>query len=71
MMVRATKIVVCLALLAPSSLFAQEVAVPASTFALMNARIVVGPGNVIERGAGDDRATRLYEKHNARPKNNR
>ena len=61
MMVRATKIILCLALLAPSSLFAQEVAVPASTFALMNARIVVAPGNVIERGAVLIRDGRIEE----------
>lgn len=61
MMVRAMKIMACLALLAPSSLFAQEVAVPASTFALMNARIVVAPGNVIERGAVLIRDGRIEE----------
>ncbi len=61
MMVRATKIAACLALLAPSSLFAQEVAVPASTFALMNARIVVAPGKVIERGAVLIRGGRIEE----------
>ena len=61
MMVRATKIIACLALLAPSTLFAQEVAVPASTFALMNARIVVAPGNVIERGAVLIRDGRIEE----------
>lgn len=61
MMVRATKIMACLALLAPSSLFGQEVAVPASTFALINARIVVAPGEVIERGTVVIRDGRIRE----------
>lgn len=61
MMVRATKIVACLALLASPSVLAQEVAVPASAFALTNARIVVAPGNVIERGAVLIRDGRIVE----------
>ena len=61
MMVRATKIMACLALLAPFALFAQEAAVPASTFALMNARIVVAPGDVIERGTVVIRDGRIQE----------
>ncbi len=50
-MVRRTLVSACLTLLVSApSITSQEVAIPASAYALVNARIVVSPGNVIANG---------------------